>query len=168
MKRAGAIHVQLGSKVTFVAGQTYPGAGTVKTVNSGVGLIGGPIHGTGTLSINSSVVPLLGNANVFTANQAITGNLSVSGNYGSVVALDGSAPGLIGSAENPTSGGSGNSLTVTGGGGAVGATDAGGGDLILAAGDGTGAGGSGAVRIQTASPESSGAIADTLVDRQIY
>jgi hypothetical protein len=163
-----AFEISSTGKVTFVAGQTYPGAGTVKTVNSGLGLIGGPIHGTGTLSINTSVVPLLGAANVFTANQAINGNLSVSGNLGSVVSLDGSVPALIGSAENPTSGASGNSLTVTGGGAAAGATDAAGGDLVLAAGDGTGVGGSGAVGIQTASPGSTGTTADTLVDRQIY
>jgi hypothetical protein len=37
--------------VTFVAGQTFPGTGSVTSVASGAGLTGGPITHTGTLSI---------------------------------------------------------------------------------------------------------------------
>ena len=38
-------------RVTFAAGQTFPGAGTVTSVGSGSGLTGGPITGSGSLSI---------------------------------------------------------------------------------------------------------------------
>jgi len=155
-------------QVTFAAGQIFPGTGSVSAVNSGLGLTGGPITTTGTLSINTSVVPLLSSPNIFTANQTINGNLTADTLFGIGVTLNGSAPASMGSGDNPNSGQSGNSLTVTGGGAAVGSTDAAGGDLILAAGDGTGAGGSGAVRIQAAAVGSSGTTADTLVDRQVF
>ncbi|HKH98166.1 MAG TPA: hypothetical protein VJ999_03580 [Candidatus Sulfotelmatobacter sp.] len=153
--------------VTFAAGQIFPGTGSVSAVNSGLGLTGGPITTTGTLSINTSVVPLLSSPNVFTANQSIIGDLAVHGVFGWGVTLDGSVARTMGSGDNPNSGEAGNSLTVTGGGAAVGATDAAGGDLILAGGNGTGAGGSGAVRIQAAAAGSSGTTADTLVDRHV-
>ena len=42
--------------VTFKAGQTYPGAGTVTSVATGAGLKGGPITKTGTLSIATAGV----------------------------------------------------------------------------------------------------------------
>src|SRR3984957_17568769 len=41
---------------TFAAGQTFPGTGTVSSVSSGVGLTGGPITTSGTLSIASAGV----------------------------------------------------------------------------------------------------------------
>jgi hypothetical protein len=79
--------------VTFAAGQTFPGAGTVTSVASGTGLTGGPITGSGTLSLASAscaagsaavALPLacspfasLG-ANTFSGNQAVTGNLSAT------------------------------------------------------------------------------------------
>src|ERR1700674_56706 len=66
-------------KVTFVSGQTFPGTGTVTSVGSGFGLTGGPITHSGTLSINTSVVPQLSASNHFTGNQSITGNLSATG-----------------------------------------------------------------------------------------
>jgi len=66
-------------KVTFVAGQNFPGTGTVTSVGSGLGLTGGPITHSGTLSINTSVVPQLSASNHFTGNQSITGNLSATG-----------------------------------------------------------------------------------------
>jgi hypothetical protein len=45
--------------------------GTITSVASGTGLMGGPITTTGTLSVNPAVVPELGLANTFTNNQAI-------------------------------------------------------------------------------------------------
>lgn len=161
---------QIGStgKVTFIAGQTFPGAGTVSTVNSGVGLTGGPIHATGTLSINTSVVPLLSAANIFTANQTVNGNLLVGNVFATGVTLNGGAATLMGAGNNPNAGQAGNPLAVSGGSAAIGATDQKGGDLILAAGDGTGLGGSGGVRIQAAAAGSSGTSVDTLVDRQVF
>ena len=66
-------------KITFAPGQTFPGTGAVTSVSSGLGLTGGPITQSGTLSIDPTVVPQLSAANTFTANQAINGNLSTTG-----------------------------------------------------------------------------------------
>lgn len=65
--------------LTFASGQSFPGTGTVKSVATGLGLTGGPITSSGTVSINPAVVPRLGSSNAFTGNQSITGNLTVSG-----------------------------------------------------------------------------------------
>jgi Chaperone of endosialidase len=65
--------------VHFVSGQTFPGTGTVTSVATGLGLKGGPITTTGTLTIDTSVVPQLGTANTFTGNQSVTGNVTASG-----------------------------------------------------------------------------------------
>jgi hypothetical protein len=51
-----------------------PAIGTVTSVGSGLGLTGGPITGTGTLSIDTTVVPQLGTANLFLKNNAISVN----------------------------------------------------------------------------------------------
>jgi hypothetical protein len=150
-------------KVTFVAGQIFPGTGTVTTVNSGAGLTGGPLHTIGTLSVNSSVIPFLAKANVFTASQTINGFLLAND-----VFLNGSAAGFVGEGGNPTAGQPGNALTVFGGSPSSPATDVAGGDLILAGGDGFGAGGGGAVRIQTAPAGPSGSTGDKYVDRQVF
>ena len=47
------------------------GSGTVTSVASGTGLTGGPITGSGTLSINTTVIPQLAAENVFTNTQII-------------------------------------------------------------------------------------------------
>jgi len=63
----------------FVSGAwacANPGTGTVTSVGSGLGLSGGPITGSGTLTINTSVVPQLAAANTFTANQTFTGEIT--------------------------------------------------------------------------------------------
>jgi len=72
-------------KVTFVAGQTFPGAGTVTKVNSGAGLTGGPITTTGTLSIANGGVT---NAMLANPSLTVTANSPLSG--GGAVALGGS------------------------------------------------------------------------------
>jgi len=74
-------------QITFAAGQTYPGAGTVTSVGSGLGLMGGPITTSGTLAIDTTVVPQLGKANTFTGNQTVNGNVSV---VGGVISVGGS------------------------------------------------------------------------------
>jgi hypothetical protein len=82
--------VTFGAPVTFAAGQTFPGTGngTVTSVASGAGLTGGPITGTGTLSIATGGVTnaMLANsyaqlnvANTFTTSQMVTGNLTATG-----------------------------------------------------------------------------------------
>jgi hypothetical protein len=63
----------------FVSGAwacVNPATGTVTSVATGLGLTGGPITSSGTLSINTSVVPQLAGANSFTNNNAITANNS--------------------------------------------------------------------------------------------
>jgi hypothetical protein len=72
-------------KVTFVAGQTFPGAGTVTKVSTGAGLTGGPITTTGTLSIATGGVT---NAMLANPSLTVTANSPLSG--GGAVALGGS------------------------------------------------------------------------------
>ena len=93
-------------KVTFVAGQIFPGTGTVTSVGSGLGLTGGPITHSGTLSINTSVVPQLSASNHFTGNQSITGSLSATGG----VSSGGTVSGAVGSFTSLSAG----SGTITG------------------------------------------------------
>jgi hypothetical protein len=50
------------------------GSGTVTSVASGTGLTGGPITGSGTLSINTTVIPQLAAENLFTNTQVINEN----------------------------------------------------------------------------------------------
>jgi hypothetical protein len=67
--------------VTFAAGQAFPGAGTVTSVASGSGLIGGPITGSGTLSIASAGVTntmLQHSSLTLTAGTGLTGGGAIS------------------------------------------------------------------------------------------
>jgi hypothetical protein len=73
------LHVASSGKITFATGQTFPGTGdgSVTSVATGLGLKGGPITKTGTLTIDTTVVPQLAVANSFKAEQTITaGNTS--------------------------------------------------------------------------------------------
>ncbi len=80
-----AFAVSSTGKVTFVSGQTFPGAGTVTKVNSGAGLTGGPITTTGTLSIATGGVT---NTMLAHPSLTVTANSPLSG--GGSVALGGS------------------------------------------------------------------------------
>ncbi|MGA2855690.1 MAG: hypothetical protein ABSE40_02410 [Candidatus Sulfotelmatobacter sp.] len=66
---------------TFATGQAFPGTGdgTVTSVATGLGLKGGTIIKTGTLTIDTTVVPQLAAANTFKANQTVDGNLTATG-----------------------------------------------------------------------------------------
>jgi hypothetical protein len=78
----------------FVSGAwacANPATGTVTSVGSGLGLSGGPITGSGTLTINTSVVPQLAAANTFTANQAVTGVITGGTSGGSTAGVLGEA-----------------------------------------------------------------------------
>jgi hypothetical protein len=61
-------------QITFATGQTFPGAGTVTSVGSGAGLTGGPITGSGTLSIATAGV-----SNAMLQNSSITLNANSAG-----------------------------------------------------------------------------------------
>ncbi len=52
--------------ITFVPGQTYPGAGTITGVTAGTALTGGGTSGTISLNLDTTKVPLLAAHNTFT------------------------------------------------------------------------------------------------------
>jgi hypothetical protein len=54
------------------------GTGTVTSVATGLGLKGGPIKTSGTLTIDTSVVPQLSTANIFNGNQTVFGTFTVN------------------------------------------------------------------------------------------
>ena len=114
----------------FVSGAwacANPATGTVTSVATGLGLSGGPITGSGTLTINTSVVPQLAAANTFTANQTVTGVItggtsgsSTAGVLGEANATSGQTYGVGGFAASPAGYGV-EGLNVAGGtGGGVG------------------------------------------------
>jgi len=61
-------------------GGSGSGGGTVSNVGTGLGLTGGPITGSGTLSINTAVVPQLAGGNSFSGAQSVNGAVNVTGN----------------------------------------------------------------------------------------
>jgi hypothetical protein len=75
------LNIASNGQITFATGQTFPGAGdgTVTSVATGLGLKGGPITSSGTLTIDTTIVPQLGATNTFTGNQTVTGTLSANG-----------------------------------------------------------------------------------------
>ena len=80
-----AFEVSNTGKVTFVAGQTFPGTGTVTSVASGAGLSGGPITHSGTLSIATGGV-----TNAMLAHSSLTVSANSPLNGGGAVSLGGS------------------------------------------------------------------------------
>jgi hypothetical protein len=86
-----AFEVSSTGLVTFVSGQTFPGTGTVTQVNSGAGLTGGPITGSGTLSIASAGV-----TNAMLANSSLTLNANSAGGLTTPGAISLGSTGTIG------------------------------------------------------------------------
>jgi hypothetical protein len=87
------LHIASNGQITFASGQTFPGAGTVTSVGSGLGLKGGPITNSGALAIDTTVVPQLNVANTFTANQTVNGTVTattLAGNGASVTNVNAS------------------------------------------------------------------------------
>jgi hypothetical protein len=91
--------------LNFAPGQKFPGLGTVTSVATGTGLTGGPITGSGTISI-----PPKGVTNALLANSAITVNpgagLSGGGTVGlgGTITLTNSAPSLGGTVTSVATG----------------------------------------------------------------
>jgi hypothetical protein len=92
-------------KMTFVAGQTFPGTGdgTITGVTAGTDLAGGGKSGTVTLNLDITKVPQLIANNIFTGSEGVVGDLSVT------------APnqGIHGGLGNFSSAGAGDSNSVT-------------------------------------------------------
>ncbi|MBI3404740.1 MAG: tail fiber domain-containing protein [Acidobacteria bacterium] len=84
---------------TQITAATGGGSGGVSNIATGTGLTGGPITATGTIAIDTAVVPRLAVSNTFTANQTINGNLTLTGT-GTVTGIggvfDGSGGGVLG------------------------------------------------------------------------
>jgi hypothetical protein len=74
------LNIASNGKITFAAGQTFPGTGTITGVTAGTDLTGGGGSGSVTLNLDTTKVPQLAGNNSFNGNQTITGNLSDSGN----------------------------------------------------------------------------------------
>ena len=93
-----AFQVSNTGNVTFIAGQTFPGTGTVTSVGSGAGLTGGPITHSGTLSIKTGGVTnaMLANSSLtVTANSPLTGGGAVSLGGSTSLSLKSCASGQI-------------------------------------------------------------------------
>ena len=91
------LSVASNGQITFATGQTFPGGGgTVTSVGSGLGLKGGPITTSGTLTIDTTVVPQLSAANTFTGNQTVTGNFTASSNASDTITGNNYATGYSG------------------------------------------------------------------------
>jgi N-acetylneuraminic acid mutarotase len=75
--------------ILFAASQTFPGTGTLTGVIAGTDLTGGGSVGNVTLNLDTSKVPQLAAANTFTATQAISGNLALTGSGHGVQFADG-------------------------------------------------------------------------------
>ena len=80
-----AFAVSSTGKVTFVAGQTFPGTGTVTSVTAGAGLAGGTITSTGTISVKTGGV-----TNAMLANSSLTVTAGTGMSGGGPVSLGGS------------------------------------------------------------------------------
>jgi len=79
------LNIASNGQITFANGQTFPGTGTVTSVGSGAGLTGGPITGSGTLSVANAGVT---NAMLQNSSLTVTANSPLSG--GGAVSLGGS------------------------------------------------------------------------------
>jgi hypothetical protein len=80
------LYIASDGQITFASGQTFPGAGTgtVTSVASGAGLTGGPITGSGTLSIATGGV-----SNTMLANPSLTVTAGTDLTGGGLIALGG-------------------------------------------------------------------------------
>jgi len=65
--------------INFAPGQTFPGAGTITGVTAGTDLTGGGTGGSVTLNLDTTKVPQLNAANIFSGNQSVNGNLTIAG-----------------------------------------------------------------------------------------
>jgi hypothetical protein len=93
-------------QLSFASGQTFPGTGTVTSVGSGAGLTGGPITGSGTLSIATAGV-----TNAMLANPSLTVAAGTDLTGGGSVALGKSVTLNLDTSKVPTLAASSNTFT---------------------------------------------------------
>ncbi|HTZ95243.1 MAG TPA: tail fiber domain-containing protein [Terriglobales bacterium] len=79
------LSVASNGQIAFASGQTFPNVGTVTSVGTGAGLTGGPITGTGSISIAPA-----GITNAMLANPSLTVTAGTGLTGGGTVALGGS------------------------------------------------------------------------------
>ena len=65
-------------QITFAAGQTFPGTGTITSVTAGTDLTGGGASGNITLNLDTTKVPQLATTNTFTASQTVDGKVTAT------------------------------------------------------------------------------------------
>src|SRR5579863_2286034 len=110
------LNIASNGRITFAKGQTFPGAGTVTSVGSGAGLTGGPITGSGSLSIASGGVTnsMLANSSLtVTAGTDLTGGGSVSLGGSTSLNVDTTkVVTAVNAGSDLTGGGTGGSLTL--------------------------------------------------------
>jgi len=82
---ANILSIASNGKITFAAGQTFPGTGTVTSVTAGAGLAGGTITKTGTISLAAGGV-----TNADLAHDSLTVNAGADLTGGGAVLLGGS------------------------------------------------------------------------------
>jgi len=136
---------------------TAKGTGTVTSVGSGLGLTGGPITTSGTLSIDTTAVPLLASYNKFTIGQEIntSGNsdgldafasgTNYNGVFGLSSATSGTSAGVLGISNSVTGNGVYGASGATGGTGVYGTSSGGLAVYGNASGNGYGVSGQGGV-----------------------
>ena len=111
------LNIASNGQITFATGQTFPGTGTgdgtVTSVGSGLGLKGGPITTSGTLTIDTTVIPQLGAANTFNANQTVFGTFTANAGGTAILGTstsstaagiqgEGNGIGVLGVADSPS------------------------------------------------------------------
>jgi hypothetical protein len=88
--------------ITFAAGQTFPGAGTITGITAGTGLLGGGAAGAIKLSLDPKAIPTLTGSPVFTSStdglQGVTAGtvLNTAGVQGEAGSPSGAATGIAG------------------------------------------------------------------------
>jgi hypothetical protein len=70
--------------VNFAPGQSFPGTGAITQVTAGTDLTGGGTSGNVTLNLDTTKVPELNAANVFTNNQTINGQMLINTTLGAL------------------------------------------------------------------------------------
>jgi hypothetical protein len=72
------LNIASNGRISFAAGQVFPGTGTITGVVAGTDLTGGGTGGNVTVNLDTAKVPQLNTNNTFTGNQVVNGSLTAS------------------------------------------------------------------------------------------